>query len=550
MTIFAPATKLDRMNKAPYSRSRLAALFAAVFLISAAYLALLGSYPFALGGTREYEWPVLFHGVASRLPAALLITLLCAVALALLGRDMGALFNAKAGRARLFAALFLLGVGLQAGPAAVHKQGLLEFPLRVYLADHTSYFADAARIQDPSKWLDDYLPRFEKLSVMLDKVKSGRQSDEELREIWSEADKIFHTHTRTHPPGAVLAFYAAQEAVRLMPGFADFYVRAVPRSREAAAKFGLSDYQVAAGGVCALLLFIFAAACLPLSFALARQVLSDEKALAAAALFGTSPAFSHKTPVLNHALAFVVLFCLWLFITGLAKRQWWKAVLAGALSGLALWAGTSVVAVFPLCAVFAGAWLWGRRSRAGEEGAVLKADAGRAVLFFLLVAASAALLCLGLGLVLETSYIRVYKAITGTGWEFNNLASQRQNVFLWISFNFYEMLAFAGVPLAFFFIGSTGKNVLALFRKKADDQTRYALAVIVFLLALNLSGKVCYEASRLVWFGFPLMAIIAVQAMPAPRNGLSDAENNRAAWFLAGVFAVQTACAVAFRSIF
>ncbi len=552
LTRSAPETKLKAMEKRAYSGRGLALLFAAVFIISAAYLVLIGLFPRTLGATGEYEWPVLFHGVVKRLPAALLITLLGVCLAALFFRDAPAIAGRRAGKARILLALFLLGAALQAGPAAVHKQGLLEYSLRVYLPDHNSYFADAARIRDPRQWLDHYLARFEKLSAILDKVKAGQQSGRDVRGLWREADAIFHTHTRTHPPGAVLAFYAAQELAGSSPGFTRFYVQAVPRSREAAGEFGISASEVTAGGLCALVLFLTAAASVPLAFVLARLFLSDQKAVLAAALFATAPAFSHKTPVLDHCLAFVVLFCLWLFMSGLFSSKWWKPVVAGVIAGPAMWMGTSVIALFPLCAVFAAAWLVksANGDRASKEGS-WKGRAVHALVFIAVLSGTAAVVCLSAGTALDLSYIKVYKAVSRVGWNLNNLASQRQNVSLWIAFNFYEMIAFAGVPLAVFFIASAASSLVSVFKRQAaTGAVPWVLAIAVFMLALNLSGKVCYEASRLAWFCFPLMAIAAAEKIPAHSTDIHNEEQKPATLFIAGLLALQAACAIVFRMIY
>ncbi|MFO8058202.1 MAG: hypothetical protein R6V10_12985 [bacterium] len=539
------------MKKRNHSRSRPVMTLAAVAALTLAFLVLLRLFPHELGSTAEYEWPVLFHGELSRLPAAVLITLLCAGVLAFPATESHALLRKKAGRLRLLAALFLLGAGLQLGPAAVHEQGLLEYPLRVYLPGHTSYFADAARVEDAEKWLDDFLPRFEKLSAILEEVKARQASGNEVKELWQKADRILHTHSRTHPPGAVMAFYAAQELARSSPGFTGYYLNSAPRSREAAQRFGLDAAEVAAGGVSAFVLFLLAAGCVPLAFAIARLVLKEEQALLAAGLFATAPAFSHKTPVLDHALAFFILLCLWLFMSGLFTGKWWKPVIAGIIAGLALWIGTSVVALFPLCALFAAAWFVksGRQENHGTGISGKKAGVNALSAFFILSAVAAAV-CLGLGIVLDLSYIKVYQAVSRTGWNLNNLASNRENVPLWMVFNVYEMLAFAGVPMAFFFLASTGKSITDVFKKRGSETAPWVLAIIVFLLALDLSGKVCYEASRLAWFGFPLMAIAAAQLIPAQTEDTNGNNRRTMTLFIAALLALQAACAITFRMIY
>ena len=70
----------------------------------------------------------------------------------------------------------------------------------------------------------------------------------------------------------------------------------------------------------------------------------------------------------------------------------------------------------------------------------------------------------------------------------------------------------------------------------------WTAATIVFLLALNLSGRVCYEASRLAWFCFPLLALAAAQSLPPPGKGRN---------FVPGLLlAGQAAATIAIRMVF
>jgi hypothetical protein len=457
-------------------------LIAAAAALTAAYLAAIGFTPRWLIGTSEYQWPVLHHGSWARLPlAATLLAGAAALALLLIA-ELPALLKTRWGRARAYGAMLLLGLAFQLGPAATHRMGLLEYPLRVYLPDHTSYFTDAAKITELRPWLASY---------------PSRTAD-------------FATHTRTHPPGAVLLFYAAQRALERLPAVARWYVDAVPRSREAMQTFGLSPAQTAAGGLMAALLLLGAAAMAPLTFALGRGLLSDQRAALAAVLLASAPAFSQHTPVLDHLLAGLILTALWLTLTAIRKGRMARVVGAGAIIGAGLWLGTSVLAALPLIALVGAGVLWEYRGSAPRRRLLVL----YASIMVVLVGA-AALAVLGLGLALGADYLDVYRAITEVGWNFNNQASGRFQTWSWIAFDPYEFLAWAGTPLAVLFGGAVIGEIWTRVTNPGHGQA-WVLAAVGFMAALDLSGKVCYESARLAWFCYPLLAIVAAKSAPLP----------------------------------
>jgi hypothetical protein len=438
-------------------------------------------------GTAEYQWPVLHHGLISRVPVASVI-LAGAVALSLLLiAELPQLWKVKRGRVKVYLGLLVLGLAFQLGPAAVHPMGLLEYPLRIYLPDHTSYFTDAQKVQALRPWANAF---------------PAHLGD-------------FATHTRTHPPGAVALFYGAQRVAGFFPRLAEAYVELMPRSREAMQMFGLSPAQALAGGGCAMLLLLVSAAMAPLAFAVARTVITDQRAAMAAVLLASAPAFSHKTPILDHLFAGLILTALWLVLTAVRQRQMWRVALAGAIIGAGLWLGTSLLAAFPLIAMLGGAAIWQYRQDDSSPGRIM-------ILLGCIVGAlagAAFLSMLAVGALLGADYLEVYQAITEIGWKYNNQISGRFQTWMWIAFNPYELLAWAGWPLAALFLAAVYTEPKKAWRLAPDHLAAGTIALAAFLLILDLSGKVCYEASRLCWFCYPLLAIPAAQVAPLPGPG-------------------------------
>lgn len=289
----------------------------------------------------------------------------------------------------------------------------------------------------------------------------------------------------------------------------------------------------------ALVLLAVACAIAPLTFAIGRMIIDDRRAAWAAIIFAASPAFSHKTPVLDHLLAGLVLLALWLTVSAICRRHLWRIALAGVVVGLGLWLGLTLLAAVPLCALYLAAAIR-ERSRDGTgvlTGAVLFAS------MFAIFVMTAVVANLFAGEAFGIDFIDVYRAVTEVGWKINNQVSGRLHAWMWVSFNPYEMAVWAGIPAAAYL----GKAVYEGAKK--GWKGHYALinhwlaALVVFMVALDVSGKVCYEASRLAWFCFPLMAIEAARPMPAPGpvDGMA-----RPALILAAI----AAAALVFRMVF
>jgi len=448
-----------------------------IFIITIAYLILISSVPDWLIGTPEYKQPVIYHGETGRIPAAFFITLITLAAGIFIFKDTSNILSAKYGQLKIYLILLLLGIALQLGPSAVHRMGFLEYPLKVYVPDHTSYFTDALTIKDLDRWLEEFPAKL----------------------------PLMHTHTRTHPPGAVVLFYAGQKTMEKLPWISSFYVDNVPRSDEAMRTFGLTPSQTAAGGLCAFVLFIITVLVVPLTFAIARIFTDDETSVLAALFFASVPAFAHRTPVLDHMLALILLISLWFVLSSIRHKQIWKAPLAGLLMGAGTWFGTTLFAALPLCLLFCAAAVWHFR----QNGAPAK---NLVIIFFSysgILVGTAVTACFFSGLFFGLDFIDVYTAITKHGWEFNNTTSGRVSSWMWILYNPHEFLMWAGIPLSIIFISAIFKSVRDVLREGMSKLDPWLAAFMIFLVALDLSGKVCYESSRLVWFGYPLLAIFS-----------------------------------------
>jgi hypothetical protein len=380
--------------------------------------------------------------------------------------------------------------------------GLLEFPLRIYVPDQNSYFTDAVTLENHRGWIQD----FPNLVPQL------------------------HTHSRTHPPGAILFFWIRNRLVENHPGLVEWYFRTIPDSQKAADYFKLSQAQVAGGGIACVWIILYAI----LSIIMLDGLLDsfgekNQLIFATISLFIFTADFSSKTPVLDQVFALYIFLALFLFFGGLKKKQPVWGLFSGWILGLGLFSSYTLLAAFPLLLLLQVSWWWKNRSSSPFW-------------IFILFGLGAVF---GLGMHIWLSKcdpIAIWRANVA-GWYFNNTTSGRIHMWKWILFNPYEFFAWLGVPVFCFFALAVWREVKKARLRKWGEIDPLVWAIFIFGLALDLSGRVCYESPRLAWFYAPFVCLVAAK-------GFANTEGFNRPWALAVVLVLQAATVLVFRMYF
>ena len=471
-----------------------------VAILTVLYLAALALWPEALNHNSEYQWPVLHHGIAKKIIPASFAILAIIVILVRLYQKLDWQNLSSRTRTSLAFLILLTSLGLQIIPMTVHRMGLLEFPLRIYLPDHTSYFTDAIQFQEKQLFED-----FPKLVTQL------------------------HTHSRTHPPGAIQFFHSLIRVTQDLPGFVQWYNRTIPRSQEAAERFHLSFDEVAAGGLAAALIILMAAGTVIFCLWSGNLLQIENRAVwLGACLFLFTPTFSNKSPVLDQYSSFLFLFGAAYFLWGLKRKSLWPGLLCGFFLSSGLWWSYSFLAAPPLCLLLAAAWM-------------KKNPSSRPFLYLGLFLIALIVMPLA-AWISGADPAAIYKANLA-GWYFNNTVSGRIHMWKWILFNPYEFFAWLGVPIFLFFALAVGREVKKAWLKQWDRIDPLIWAIVIFGIALDLSGRVCYESPRLAWFYAPLVCLVAAK-------GFTETQGSNRAWPLAIVLVLQAATVLVFRMLF
>jgi hypothetical protein len=484
-------------------------ILAITTVCSLVYILLLIAFPGTINHTPEYQWHVIHHGVVEKMiPAAAAMAVIIWIIISV-GRGLQREESRIIKSWHKGLVIFLCGLALQIITMSTLRMGLLEFPLRIYLPDHTSYFTDAVKIKSPERFLAEF----------------------------PENSLSLNTHSRTHPPLTILIFKALNRTAEALPGFVEFYNRTVPRSAEAQNRFNITPAQVAGGGLAALIILIITSLAAVMAYLAAREFLTDRAAYLAAVLFVFTPAYSQRSPVMDQVYGFFIMLSIWLLLLGLRKKRMWAGAAAGLVIGFGVWTSPVFWAGLALAGIVSASWI--AKARNEFQGTNLFS-------FLLglcaLMAAGLLLALLGTGALLDLNYLEVFSA-NMKGWNFNNTMSGRVSAWMWMLFNPYEFFAWQGMPVLILCALAFGAEIRRLLNRHLQMESWFIWAVLFFGLLLDLSGRVCYEASRLAWFLVPFTCMIAAYA-------LEQRLNNRvgSAWGL--ILALQLLLILAFRLVF
>jgi len=323
-------------------------------------------------------------------------------------------------------------------------------------------------------------------------------------------------HTRTHPPGPLLA-------VRLLDGL----VPAVsPRStgwvetarealEEEVQKVRVRRRPVPAhlpspATVVVLALLLPAASALaavPLFLVGRDEGLGDVGALAAAALWSSVPARSLFTPSLDQAIPVLLLLAIWLA----GRRR-----LLGPLVGGMLWGITTLLSYGLLAA--APLLLWPTfRPGAGFDrgGATLRGALTR------VSALSGGFAAIWLGLVLLG--FAPWTSFVAAMGEHRAMVASGRSYATWLVFNPWDFLLFVGVPVILLAVWDFGEGVAGSLRGAVGSERGLALLWWLVLLALLASGTVRGEAGRIWLFLMPFACLFAARELSRRRPAMTTA---------------------------
>lgn len=374
------------------------------------------------------------------------------------------------------AALVLGNLLLQGGLVYAEKPAILTELIERTLADETNgYFRLAADTTDMPALLRDYpalMPTFA-----------------------SE-------HTRTHPPGLILANWLTLQLFQRWPSLAQTIAETIWPLRCTDLWLLDSPPALAASLAVVTLLTALAGALTVLpTYGLARRLQSESAARLAAAFTATLPALLLFTPTPVQVDALLAVTAVWLLQIGLDRAQGHWFFLSGFIVSLMSFLSLGNTVLLLLLVGYAGLNWWGTR---GERPfATLVAQ-----LALLGIGAASIWLIYWMGAGVPPWAI----AQVGLGQHYQLVTLHRRYDW-WLVYNLLDVLLFAGPVVVIGFIAAFLKPAAAL----RNPLNVLLLPLALIILLLDVSGSARGEVGRLWLFLMPFLAICsAAFYLPAP----------------------------------
>ncbi len=319
-------------------------------------------------------------------------------------------------------------------------------------------------------------------------------------------------HVATHPPGAVLFFYAVRRLGQAIPPLSDAALFTSSTAVELSIRdlgVQVTKYPTAAwlgseGLATAMLaawLLGAAGALMPLIvFAALRGPMGDERALAGAALLALTPAMLLFFAVLDQLIA--LLATLMLAALAATQRHWaWSAV-AGLIVAAALFVSLGALAL----AALGGVFLLLRAARQVGRSSDISWSDTRSVFVPPLAFGAGLLAGLGLWYAAGVDAAGVFSQGLTAHSSITGLASFR-SYHIWVWLNLVEFAVFLGLPLAALVVAGVPRVVASLRAMSGRTLPAYlAASALLALLLLDVSGTVKGETGRIWLFFAPWLA--------------------------------------------
>jgi len=310
---------------------------------------------------------------------------------------------------------------------------------------------------------------------------------------------------RAHPPGNVVFFWTFLQAARHSTPIVKLAAPLIERRRPTLEAWASSYTDAEAVAAAAASLAVGALGCLavvPL-YLMALRLSGPRAALLAAGLFVFMPPGALFLPVVDDLQTFVAAAAAFLTVVGVARDRLDLVATAGLTVGVGTFLSYSmlpVAAFLVLLTVLSPRGVVNRR-----RGTLL--DVG-------VLAAAAAAVWLVAWLWLGLEPVRLFLASMR-----GNFNVRERSYWTWLVGDPYDLLLFAGVPVAVHFTaGLVGAARRALRRGGPSSPDAVALAFALALGALFVSGALRGEAARTLLYAFPFMAWLAADHILGGRH--------------------------------
>jgi len=319
-------------------------------------------------------------------------------------------------------------------------------------------------------------------------------------------------HARTHPPGLIVANWLTIKAFSKLPILSETLAKLVwPLRCTDLWLLNRSPATAAALGVWSLLPLLAAAlTCLP-AFALARLLLNGRAIQLATVLAATLPALLLFAPKSVQLYAPLTLLLFWAFQRGIDKNSYLWLFLAGVLLSLMTFLSLGNASLFLLLGTYALAYTWYQKMNpAGDMSFARRRESTNETVNWINLLKQLLIFALGSTVIWFMLWLGWHSspwAIIQTGLQQHyELVTSIRRYEWWVLWNPIDLMLYAGWPLMFGFAGGTFLAIHLWRKKEMRAVDILAVAMLLLIVLLNLSGSARGEVGRIWLFLMPLLA--------------------------------------------
>ncbi len=316
-----------------------------------------------------------------------------------------------------------------------------------------------------------------------------------LRNFPAEMAGFESEHSRTHPPGLLMANWATIALLAKVPRLAQPIAEQVWPNRCMDLWLLNQPANVAAALAFWSVLPLLAAALAVLpAYLLARELFGSDAARLSALAVATMPAVVLFATQSDQLFVFLSLLLVYVFHLGLSRDRLLLLFLAGLLLSVSSFLTMANATLLLPLALYVVLWQW--------QGTGARPQPRRWLFWGLAFVGGCAALWLIFWIGWGVAPWEIARAGIGQHYE---LVSSRRNYAWWLLFNLVDLLTFVGVVWLAGFLWLTGRSIR---QKRPQAAGWLAISLAVFILLLDLSGSTRGETGRLWLFFTPLMALL------------------------------------------
>lgn len=317
----------------------------------------------------------------------------------------------------------------------------------------------------------------------------------EFLRTYPERRMEYNIRVQTHPPGNVIFYWLFIRAFESVPSVTQALAPVIEPHVLARPDWAqrYTTAEVLAGAAASLAVpAISTLGVLPLH-RLAGRLGSPRAARLAVVLYAFIPALVLFTPVVDDLFSFLTVTALWLTVKGLDERRATWVGLAGLAWGVEAFMTFGVLPVLLLLALTIAL------RRVGEAGG------GRRALLEGVALGAGGSAVWGLAWLLTgLNPVALYRVSTLA----HGGLTETRSYWLWLVYNPYDVLLFAGVPAAVHFLRGATRVVGRSrgFPRLPSPADQLMLAFLITMAALLVSGMVRGETARILLYTTPVLA--------------------------------------------